>query len=516
MLRVESYKKGIVFSTFFNILNKGLVFCNGLLVAYFFGVYESTDLFFYVYNSVLILGAYFSSMNGTVLIPEAMRLRTVESEEAGMRFINFFLAGYTVIAVVAVSLIFIDPTSFFSAVSNFDIQHLSQNKHLLYLSLPLFALICIINLLIDVLTSHKFFTIPMIVGIINGVVSILFVVIFHSTLGISSVFYGLLISYSANLILLTTLLKRKLGWHFTRITVVKNKRIWSNYGFAQLGNITSTLASYTPMYILTGYSTGIITALTFAQQISTLPTTLITYQFSSVAGIKFNELYAKKETGEINRVFSDSAKFLHFLMVPLSCFIFYFADEIVQFLLGFTSMHQNAANHVALFLRYLGFLLPLFVINSLLSRLFMASHKIKQSFWYQVVFNLLLIAGMFVAVKNMGPVGYPVAMVAAYGLNLVVCYFLIQRFFRFSGYLQIIRNLAMLLLVNIIIAFLVNYAVTLAGVAEPVISLIFAATLYLIILLVMNKMFRLNELVTLHAGDIVNKILNYGPTRSGR
>lgn len=493
MLKVESYKKGIVFSTGFNILNKGLVFLNGVLVAYFFGVQPGTDLFFYVYNSVLIIGAFFTSINGTVLIPESMRLRTEEGQPRAMAFLNFFLYLYAAITVAVLLTISMQPVLFFSHVSNFRTEDLSNNRLLLYLSIPLFAMICIINLCVDILISYKFFTIPMIVGIINGLFSISFMLVFHSAWGIKSVLYGLLISYSLNIAMLAALMRRNLRWNFRLVKAVREKRVWKNFGFAQLGNFTSTAASYVPMYILSGFNTGIITALTFAQQISSLPTVLVTYQFSAVAGIKFNELYAEKNFREINRVFGEAANFLHFLLVPISCFIFYFSADIVHILLGYTSLPPSASAYVSLFLKFLGFLLPLLVLNTLIARLFMASHKIGESFWYQILFNVALIAGLYFAVHQIGVKGYPLAMVAAYAFNILASYFIEKHYFHIVNYKAIVANLGWVLIVNAVISTVIFYAVQQMHLDNAILKTAVAFVFYLFVLVGANFIFKLNN-----------------------
>jgi putative peptidoglycan lipid II flippase len=517
LLKVESYKKGIVLSTSFNILNKAIVFLNGILIAYFFGVQSGTDLVFYINNSVLLLGAFITSINSTVVIPESMRIRTTEGNEQATGFLNFFICFYASVILAAILvIILIDPAGFFSIISNFKKENLVNNKSLLFLALPLFGMIFITNLLIDILTSHKFFTIPMIVGIMNGLFSILCITLFHQYLGLKSVLIGLLFSYSLNIIMLVFIMKKFLKWKFRIIKVVKEKRIWKNLGFAQLGNFTSTAASYTPMYILSGFNTGIITALTFAQQISSLPTALITTQFSAVAGIKFNELYTAGEKKEINKIFYESAAFLHFLMIPLACFIFYYSTEIIDVLLGFTSLSREASENAALFLKYLGLLLPFMVINTLMARLFMASHKIRESFVYQVAFNIVLIFCLYIAVHILGIIGYPVAIVLTYFLNFGFCYFLEKKYFNFINYAAIFREFWLVVLVNILTITVVAYCVKFAGMNNSFLNLALAATLYALLLLAVNRIFRLNDVVTVHLESTLKKLFKYGATGSGQ
>jgi putative peptidoglycan lipid II flippase len=495
MLKVESYKKGILLSTIFNIFNKGLVFLNALLVAHFYKVEEGTDIFFYVYNSVILLGAFFTSMNNSVIIPESMRLRVQSGNERAIQFLNFFIYLYTVLIVLGILIICISPVGFFSRVSNFSAQQLDDNLILLYLSLPLFGMICIINLFSDILSSYKFFTISMIVGIVNGLMSMLFIIFFHSKLGIKAVFFGLIISYCLNIFLLLYLLKKFLHWKFTDITRKVSKRVWKNLGFAQLGNLTSTLSAYTPIYILSGFNAGIITALTFAQQFSSLPNSLITAQFSSVAGIKFNELYSKQEHEAINETFTDTANILHFLLIPVSFYIFYFSSDIVFILLKYSSLSAEIAGYVTLFMKYLGFLIPLLVINTLIARLFMASRKVRESFWYQVVLNLSVIAGLYIAIRNFGVVAYPITMIVSYVLNIFFCFLLSKRYFTFLNFAAIVRHLFLLIVINAVVGTAVFYTIKLINPGSALLRLIAGFLIYALLLIVINNLFRINSYI---------------------
>ncbi|HUQ64961.1 MAG TPA: lipid II flippase MurJ, partial [Flavitalea sp.] len=459
MFKIESYKRGIVLSTVFNVFNKGLVFLNGIVVAYYFGASEGTDIFFYTYNTLIILGAFVMSMNSSVIIPESMRIRAEEGEKKSMQFLNFFIRFYGSILACGILLLLINPVAFFSLISNFKTEQLIQHEILLYLSLPLFALICLITLLVDIMTSYKFFTISMIIGIINGTCSIILVMGLHNIAGVKSVFYGFIISYVVNLLLLLFLLRKYIGWKFTIQKEKIQPRIWKNLGFAQIGNLASTLSLYTPMYILSGFNAGIITGLTFAQQIASLPNALITTQFSTVAGIKLNELYAAARTKDINKVFGETANFLHFILIPISCIMFLYAPEIVQLLLQLTRLDRSIGKYISLFMQYLGLILPFYVTNTLTSRLFMATHKIKAAFFYQLIFNIIQIICIYIAVNKFGIKGYPITLVLIYVSNTLIYYFVQKHFFNFINYVKVLKNLFLFILVNSIIAVLIFFGI---------------------------------------------------------
>lgn len=502
MIKIESYKRGIILSTVFNIFNKGLVFLNGIVVAYFFNATERTDIYFYIYNSLIIISGFFMSLNSSVLIPESMRITIENGRARSIGFLNFFFYLYASIVLLGILLVMIDPVAVFSFASNFNQPLLAENANLLYLSLPLFGLACLITLMVDILTSNKFFTISMTVGILNGLLSIFIIVALHNRVGISSAFYGLLASYLVNFILLLLLMKRKLKWRFNIVTPNIPWRIWKNIGFAQSGNLMSMLALYTPIYILSGFDKGIITALTFAQQIAALPNALITTQFSSVAGIKLNELFAVVNQEGINKVFTEAANFLHFTMIPLSLLMFFYSTEIVNVILAFSSLEASTGASVALFIKYLGLLLPFYVSNTLISRLFMASHKIKEAFWYQFVFNAIQIISVYSFIKKFGPIAYPITLIFIYVSSTLFYYFVEKKYFNLISYNKILKNLFLFALINICISISVYFLIKSTTIINSFQVLLLAFSLNVIILLLINRYLKMNELIS----DNINSI----------
>jgi putative peptidoglycan lipid II flippase len=514
-IRTESYKKGIFLSTVFNIFNKGLVFCNSLIIAYFFGTQLKMDIYFYAFNTIVILSTFITNLNASVLIPESMRLRTQEGENSAIRFLNFFLYGYAALTFLLCLIFLIDPVKTFNMVSGFNKEALQQQAQILSLSIPLIFLMPVVNLLTDIMTSYKFFTIPMIAGIINGLFSIVFVILFHRTLDVLSLLAGLLLSYSLNFLLLVWLMRKRLNWNFRFHRMNIGKRIWNNVLFAQAGNITSSLSSYAPLYLLSSFSGGIITSLNFAQQISSLPTTLITNQFSAVAGIKFNESYARKDFKTVNATFLSTADFLLFILLPLSGILFFFSSPIVSVLLERGAFGKTGLVYTSGFLKYLGLLLPMMVINTLFARLFMASHKIKEAFWYQICFNVVLIAALFITVKQFGYIAYPITLVSVHILNVVCCYWLEKWYFNMIDYTLILKKFVLFVAINLAVGAGVHYLIRAADLPSPFLSLAAGCSLYLGLILLIGLKFNLNDIFNSFIQSLWKKsITYYGRTKN--
>src|SRR6202021_2179746 len=149
-LKIESFRTGIVISTVFNIINKGFAFLNSLLVAFYFGAQLKIYIYFYAYNSILIIAAFMTNLNSTVLIPESMRLRVLQGEAVAMHFLNLFIYTYLLFTSLLLITFLIDPIHAFVMVSRFKAVGLTENYKILALATPLIVLIPIVNLLTDV------------------------------------------------------------------------------------------------------------------------------------------------------------------------------------------------------------------------------------------------------------------------------------------------------------------------------------------------------------------------------
>jgi putative peptidoglycan lipid II flippase len=457
-LKIESFRKGIIFSSFFNFISKGLVFFQGLVIAYFFGAQTETDVYFYCFTTITLAAYFINSLDSSVIIPEAMRLKEQERPEAAMRLFNFFIYLYIAGGVLATIVFYISPVNIILSISRFEVGKLEEARQVLLLSVPLFALIITTNFLANILASYRYFTMPMMVSAINGIFALLFLVLFHQQFGISSILIGTITAYILNLCFLLYMLKKQLGWHFTFERLHLSSTTKWNILMAQVGNFTSAFSNYVPFYLLSSFGPGVLTALSYGQKTADVPQQLINLQFAAVAGIRFNELNAKGDFGGMDSVFFKSASILFAILIPISAFMFVYNAEIITILFKHGQFSDENVAISGVFLKYFALVLPFYATNNLIARLFMAHQKIIESFWYQVAFNGVLIISYFFIVREIGYVGLPVTMAIMYFLNFLACYFLAKWFFPYIDYKRTIKAFGKTLLVNAIpIALLVYF-----------------------------------------------------------
>jgi putative peptidoglycan lipid II flippase len=502
MFRSESYKKGIIFSTGFNFVTKLIGFAKSIVIAYYFGTQTKTDVYFYVIATIGLFVGFVTALDHSVLIPESIRIREQESEKKAQQFLTFFLHLYLIIGIIAIGVLLINPVKVFLTVSKFNEANLANNVELLYWLIPLCVLMLITTYLTDIMASYKYFTMPMVAAIINSALSLLFVVFFHSILDLRSIVLGVTIGYLLNIALLLSIMKHRLHWLFTCKLVLLRKEVIRNVFYAQAGNISSVLVSYVPLYLLSGFNAGIITALNYGRDVSEIPNQMINSQFSVVSGIKFNELCVRKEYDKLNEYFLITTKFLIFILMPISGIFFLFSEEIITLFFKRGSFDDESVKQAALFLRYLGLSLSYFVINTMVSRLFMATQKIKQFLGYQILTNTLSISIVFLCTTLWGVMGYLAGIISSQVLIVITIYVLTNHYFKIINYKSLLKFLSLMLVVNICIIMPLEIAKEFF--TSQFMCLIVGSLLYLILIVSVNMIFKFE----LQSISLVKSVIN--------
>lgn len=493
MLKVESYRKGIVLSSAFNVFNKVLLFVNSLLIAYYFGTQLKMDIYFYAYNTVLIVSTFLSAANTSVVIPESMRIRVRQNEDHAEGFLNLFIFGYLGLTLLLGFVFWANPVRIFTTISKYDTGVLQQQVNILTRAVPLLVLVPMTTLLTDILASYRFFTIPVIASIVNSVFSLVFLVAFHRSLDVQSILLGLLISYSANILMLLLLMKRSLHWNFRNRPRGWPKTAMHNILISQTGNLLTSLGTYAPLYFLSGTVSGIVASLNYAQQLVGQANSLITIQVAMVSRIKLSELYAQRKYKKVNEIFISTIRFLLFVLLPVSGLMFLYADEIVSVLFKRGSFDERSVQLSGDMLRYLALSLPFTAIVSIAANLYIAAQLIKISIAYQVISNAVLIGLIAVCTARLGYIGYPVAYLVINIVNAGVVYIYCANFFPFIRYTIVMRYLGLLFVYNAAIVLILRWLGMHHSGASRLETIVIGGTIYLTAMLVLTFRFKLNE-----------------------
>ena len=480
MLRTESYRRGVISSSMFNVIVKGIVFLNTIFIAYFFGTSLETDIYFYVFSVVVLIAGLVNGMDLSVIIPEGMVVMEEKGHLAAMKFYNFFGFIYLMIGVLLFFILFFFSIPIYSAVSTFKASSLNDHSNILVLSSALPLLMMLSNYYTSVLTTLKYFTAPLIANGIAQVFSLAALLFFHNEAGIVAVLAGMLAGYILNIVLLLVFMRSRLNWKFTTSRIRIGSRITKNLFTVQLGSAATFIYNYGIIVLLSSLGTGIYSAYSYSLQIVNIPYSFIVAQVAAVAGIKFNEEAAKKRYHSLNRLFQENMRIILFILVPICFLTWLYADTIVKLLFFRGTFDQKDADNVVYFVRFLIFLVPCLAINTFLSRLLISIKKVNESFYFQVIANIAILLIMFFSTRYFGLSGFLSSLlIMNYLYFTIACIFLMRWLMEYIEYVKFLKLFLRIILLNLPLFIISLYFFKYIFFIVPV--------FYIVVLLILNR-----------------------------
>jgi putative peptidoglycan lipid II flippase len=500
-IRSESYKRGTALSVLFNILSKGILFLLTIIVARYFGTNIKTDIYFFVFGAMLLFSGFINNIDTAVLIPESMRMREKSGNEHATAFLNFFLFIYLGIGILFTAGMYFFGTQVFGLISKFSEADILAYRDYFWTGSLFFIFHLLTNYINTILTSLKFFSVPMLISSIKSVIAIVCIFLLKADYDVLSVFLGGIISYAFNLLVLIIVLKRSAGWKFSIKLVEIKKRVWNNIFYAELGQVATLASNLFPLYLLSGFGSGVISVMNYGKNIADIPNTLITTQFANVSGIKLNEEVARRDHAAMNDTFVKTSKLLVFILVPMGFYLFAFALPITEIFYHSRNFSSAAIAESAKFLQLLAVTIFSIGINAMVTRIFIAVQAIRHAFFYQVALNVILIAVIWVCTRFYGAYGYPAGIIIVNVLNYFGMYFICKKLAPAVDYTAVLWYTGMMIFVNAVITGILYFITDLI---QPGVwlSLIFSFLAYLIILLVFNKRFKLNTEISQVIKDV--------------
>lgn len=491
LIQSESYRRGTALSVIFNIISKSILFLLTIIIARYFGSNIKTDIYFFVFASMLLFSGFINNIDTAVLIPESMRMREKEGGGKATAFLNYFLLVYFIIGILFTLFMYFFGPYVFGLISKFTTADIIAYRHYFWLGSLFFIVMILTNLLNAILTSLKFFSIPMIISGINSCIVIVAILLLGSRYDVLSVFIGGLFAYAVNFFILLLLLLKIAGWSFAAKPVRVSKAVWGKLVFAELGQLTTVASSLFPLYLLSGFGSGIISVMNYGKNIADIPNTLVTSQLAGVSGIKLNEQAARHDHPGMNDSFLRISKLMVFILVPMGFYLFIFALPVAQIFYQKSSLSPAAISSSAKFLQLFAVVLFSIGINAMVSRIFIAVQAIRQAFFYQLFLNILLVATIWTCTRYYGVYGYPFGIIIINLFNFGAMYFICRRLVPFINYMALARYTGVIIVMNTVIAWGLYFAAARAQ-AGNWLTVIFGAVSYLIILYLLNKKFKIN------------------------
>ena len=412
IFRIQSFKQAAFWSTAIGAFSQGLALIFGMVMAAVFGAQESTDVLYYCLGVFALLAYLIQQVNVSVLVPETMRRREQTGEADAMAFINRFLAVFGIVIITVTSLIILHPAEVLTAISKFSAEILGRNRELVLWLAVAFPLQLVAQILLDILVSYRFLTLPMALSCGGRVINILFVLLFHRQWGVLSAAMGIVVGSALQIFVNIYFLHRTIHWRWDAWNTQIGRVVYQNILWTELGTAASAAASYLPLYLFSGFSAGTMTMLNYAQRMSRVPLDLLTSQFSSVTAVKFNELMARRQEAELDVSLGRIVRVAIFILMPLSVILILSGSELISILFGRGKFQGEALRVTALLFSIFVLNLPLTGFMTVMFRYVVARQAIRYGVFCQIFSNILNIVIVAAAVRFFGVIGYPAGLFA--------------------------------------------------------------------------------------------------------
>lgn len=416
--KTYSYKQGAALSIGSTFVWKMLSFINSILIAYYFGTRTNCDVYFYIVSISGLIVTFFSSLNGNVLIPQAIYLRRHSAENAKI-FSNSFLILYIFLLAVVVGICFIFPIDIFAIISKFSVNILSQDIYILRLAFLYFTAYILCSYILSIMYIYHIFSINFLFPL-NALLPMFFLIFFHNILGLKTMLIGFSASYFVQIFVCLLIMKKKLNWPFTSFKISLENRLKNNIITNQILVITNLFVYILPLYLMSNFAGGIISALSYAKQLTDSPKEILTSKLTSIYHIQLNENASAKDFAILNTNYLKVNYLLLFIMIPLALFTCYFAPDIVNLFFKRGKFNLESSLNVVRFLRPLMLLLIVNNLMPLSGSIIAGTRKIKESFIYNLTINIISAVSLYIFISRFGPFAYPYILILCAILTFLV------------------------------------------------------------------------------------------------
>jgi putative peptidoglycan lipid II flippase len=431
-IKSNSTSKSVFFSTFFSLIARVFSFVQAMIVSYYFGATKSTDFLFFCVSITMLLPGLFSSINQSVIVPNAIRLREKKSEEESRRFVSYIYFLYVIAGIAVCAVISMIPEEFMQLVSKFDRPDVKENLRIVQLIIPTFFFTLTNSYLLDVFNSYKYFTLPMMLDMVKSILTILFIVLLGKEYGVVSMAAGILTAQIIQFALLNGFLIKLLGFRLKFRLYRLDKELKRNIFFVVISQVSTILSQYVAIYLISGLNEGVYTALSYSDKLYSIFVLVFADQISTVFGIDMIEMYARKEYEKLNQQYLKCLKVMMTIILPI-CFIMAAqASLVISVLFERGNFTSESVQLTSIFFKYTILIIPLLLMDRLTVRLIIAKQILHISLIWNVISKLLTCAVVFIIVEYIDFKYYGLGLLLVQFIYIILInLFMIKKQFRF-------------------------------------------------------------------------------------
>ena len=272
--------------------------------------------------------------------------------------------------------------------------------------------------LTEIFVSYKKFAFPIFFNLGLNTAIIFFIIIFHKTIGASSMMAGASVLTLIYMVTLLLLMKQRLSWNFLIINIATLKQS-SKPIAALLGNQCLVIfVSTFPFYLLSQFQPGAITIVNYAMKLIQAPYAFM-QQIAVVLQIKLNELYTQGNIKELYKLTNKISNYVFVLGTGIASVIFFLRKPISGILFGLGNMSDSLVNQLICIIGITAFSLPFISAGQVWVKLYFAQYYIRLYVYTVMFLNVIACIIYYVFIHYYHTTGYAIAYIIAESLMAI-------------------------------------------------------------------------------------------------
>lgn len=397
-----------------NLLSSFLGLFREILLAAQYGADVDMDSYLFANAVPSILLAFVTSIFLTGFIPLFIKARVQQSPRvASLMFsntVNWFIV--LILLVIGICYAFSDRLSAIFADNPAVLQKVEQ---LLWILLPGMLFFGLSYAQSTVLNSLNHFTLPALLSVMNNIVVIAFMVLFHESMGIYSVAVGYVLGNVLQVVVQMPVVRKK-GVRYRLYLRFKDDYLRKLFSMS-LPIITLVLIDqcmvFATRYFAAYLDAGSASAINYANRIIMLPVTLFGTALVSATYPSAVQMWTENKRKEYNKIVSTGIKSLLLILIPIFFFCMMFATNIVRALLERGAFDEQATKMTSSVFLVLSAAIVIMPVRDFFNKLFFSRGQFKTPITYSILYTTGFIAGCLLLVPRIGYIGIAVSTIAA-------------------------------------------------------------------------------------------------------
>jgi murein biosynthesis integral membrane protein MurJ len=404
-----------------NLLSAVLGLFREVLLAAQYGAHVDTDAYLFANTVPSIILAFVSAIFITGFIPLFIKERVGKSPEEATRMFSNVVNWFFVIILLVIGICYglSDPlTSFFASTPE---EH-RKIEQLFWILLPGMLFFGLSYAQSTVLNSVNHFTVPALLTVINNIVVIAFMLLFHQSWGIYSVAWGFVVGNVLQVLVQIPVLRMK-GIRYRMYISLKDdylhKLLAMSLPIIVLVLIEQSMV-FSTRYFAAYLDAGSASAINYANRIILLPVTLFGTALVSATYPSAVQMLAENNRRAYDAIVSTGIKSLLLMLVPVCLICMLFAKPIVQILFERGAFDAEATRMTSGVLLVLAASIVIMPVRDFFNKLFFSRGHLRTPIYYSLGYTAGFVAGCLLLVPRMGHIGIAVSTLVA--LVLSFCY----------------------------------------------------------------------------------------------